>query len=180
MSCARNQSGYNGQVTKVREFLDERERCLREAIDTLRSEVIPLEQELLEVRLAKGALKRDAANSDQPRLALASPAVLRVHDAHTATSAGQPTLTTDPYRSPYFRLTIKQLVQKALEEHFQHGASANEMLHLFENVYGRGDIARTSLSPQLSRLREDGIIFRTGHLWRLRQKAPDEKAATDQ
>lgn len=132
------------------------------------------------MRLAKGALKKDAANSEQPRLALASPAVLRVHDAHSTTLADEVTLTTDPFRSPYFRLTIKQLVRKALDEHFQDGATAKEMLHLFENVYGRGDIARTSLSPQLSRLREDGIIFRNGHVWRLRQTRPDEKAATDQ
>ncbi len=167
-------------MASVREFLDDRERSLREAIQTLRSEIIPLEQELLDVRLAKGALKKDAANSEQPRLALASPGVLRVHDAVSASTTDTVTLTTDPFRSPYFRLTIKQLVQKALDEHFQDGATANDMLHLFENVYGRGDIARTSLSPQLSRLREDGIIFRTGHLWRLRQKRSDEKAATDQ
>ena len=173
-------SWYESDVTSVREFLDDRERRLKEAIHSLRSEIIPLEQELLDIRLAKGALKKDPANSEQPRLALASPGVLRVHDANSSSNAEKITLTTDPFQSPYFRLTIKQLVQKALDEHFQGGATANDMLNLFENVYGRGDVARTSLSPQLSRLREDGIIFRNGHTWRLRQKRSDEKAATDQ
>ena len=167
-------------MTSVRDFLDDRERRLREAINSLRSQIIPLEQELLDVRLARSAIKSDASNSEQPRLALATPGVLRVHDASSASTTDKIALTTDPFRSPYFRLTIKQLVQKALNEHFQNGATANDMLNLFENVYGRGDIARTSLSPQLSRLREDGIIFRTGHTWRLRQIRSDEKAATDQ
>ena len=168
-------------MTNVRRFLDDHEEGLKARLSALRSEIIPLEQELLEVRLAKAALKRDGNPEDQPRFALASPTALQIDDATSLATSNRISLTTsDPFRSPYFRLTIKQLVQKALTEHFPNGATANQMLDLFANVWGRGEIRRTSLSPQLSRLRDANIIFRTGHIWRLRQAREPEIAATDQ
>lgn len=166
-------------MSNVRRFLDEHERTLKERISALRSEIVPLEQELLEVRMAKSALHKDDGASE-PRLALASPGALRIHDAVSSSDASHIVLTTDPFRSPYFQLTMKQLVMKALAEHYPNGATANQMLDLFANVWGRGDIVRTSLSPQLSRLKDDRLISRVGHIWRLRQNTIDEKAATDQ
>lgn len=168
-------------MTSVRRFLDEQEELLKGRLSALRSEIIPLEQELLEVRLAKAALKRDSNPDNQPRFALASPAAFQIEEASSGTSADTVALSaSDAFRSPYYRLTIKQLVQKALSEHFPNGATANQMLDLFANVWGRGEIMRTSLSPQLSRLKDDNFIFRTGHVWRLRQIREPEKAATDQ
>lgn len=163
-----------GTVTSVRQILGDHERALVERLDALRSQIIPLEQELLEVRLAKSALPKEGGSSDQPRLALAHP------NSSKVAGSASPVLTTDPYRSPYYRFTMKQLVVRALMEHFPKGATANQLLDLFANVWGRGDIARTSLSPQLSRLREEGLIFRNGHVWHLRHARAEEKAAADQ
>ena len=164
----------------MRRFLDDHERSLKERIGALRSEIVPLEHELLEVRMAKAALHKEDISSSEPKLALASPGVLKIHDANSTAQTTTVVLTTDPFRSPYFQLTIKQLVIKALTDHFPNGGTANQMLDLFANVWGRGEILRTSLSPQLSRLKDDGRIFRIGHVWRLRLIRPDEKAATDQ
>tara|TARA_Y100000588_G_scaffold324806_1_gene358178 strand:+ start:179 stop:742 length:564 start_codon:yes stop_codon:yes gene_type:complete len=64
------------------------------------------------------------------------------------------------------KMTLKQLVVKALKEHFQNGATANQLLDLFERKWGR-QIMRTSLSPQLSRLKNDNIIELEGKTWHL-------------
>jgi hypothetical protein len=64
-------------------------------------------------------------------------------------------------------LTMKQLVVKALSEHLENGATANEMLDFFARKWGRTEIMRTSLSPQLSRLKEDGAIRLEGKVWKI-------------
>ena len=161
-------------------MLDEHERDIIERLATLRAQITPLEQELHEVRMAKAALQREAANTREPQLALANPAHLKAGDGARSVLAPV-VLTTNFERSPYAHLTIKQLVLKALHEHFPGGATANQMLDLFANVWGRGEIARTSLSPQLSRLKEDDhLIFRRGHVWHLRNPPSDEKTAVGQ
>ena len=62
-------------------------------------------------------------------------------------------------------LTIKQMVVKALGEHLTNGANANELLDFFTREWGRNEIMRTSLSPQLTRLKIDGKIQRRGKVW---------------
>ena len=64
-------------------------------------------------------------------------------------------------------LTFKELSLKALSEHFRNGATANELLEFFATKWGRNDVVRTSLSPQLSRLRQEGRIILEGKIWRL-------------
>jgi len=59
--------------------------------------------------------------------------------------------------SQFPHLTIKQLVLKALAQHCPNGATANELLAVIDLAYNR-DLTRTSLSPQLSRLKEEGKI----------------------
>ena len=63
-------------------------------------------------------------------------------------------------------LSLKQLITKALREHLVDGATANEMLDFFAKHWGRV-IMRTSLSPQLSRLKENGIVELRGKVWHL-------------
>lgn len=63
-------------------------------------------------------------------------------------------------------LTFKQLIVKALSERFQNGATANQLLDYFKSAWGR-EIMRTSLSPQLSRLKQDGKINQRGKVWYL-------------
>ncbi|MEO1046892.1 MAG: hypothetical protein AAFW59_01050 [Pseudomonadota bacterium] len=71
-------------------------------------------------------------------------------------------------------LTFKQLTLKALSEHFEDGATANELLDFFRTRWGRTDIVRTSLSPQLTRLKRDGKISLNGKTWRLASKENGE------
>jgi hypothetical protein len=72
--------------------------------------------------------------------------------------------------SPYYQYsTIKQLIKKALTEHFQSGATAFQLREFFRDAWAR-DIDRESLSPQLSRLRSDKIIDREGNIWFLIKK----------
>jgi hypothetical protein len=53
--------------------------------------------------------------------------------------------------------TIKQLILAALRDHFRDGATGTELSEYFRTVHGRNH-DRTSISPQLSRLREDGVV----------------------
>jgi len=71
--------------------------------------------------------------------------------------------------SPYEHLTMKQLVMKALTEHFQSGATAKQFREFFRDAWAR-NIDRASLSPQLSRLRSEKIIDRDGNVWVLFKK----------
>jgi hypothetical protein len=59
--------------------------------------------------------------------------------------------------SPYLHLTMKELVTKALTEHFHDGATAKQLREFFRDAWGR-NIERANLSPQLSRLKGDGTI----------------------
>jgi hypothetical protein len=68
------------------------------------------------------------------------------------------------------RMTIKEMVVQALGEHFPSGATANQLLDYFRLEWGRKEM-RTSLSPQLSRLKDSGIITLRGKVWHL---APNE------
>ena len=60
---------------------------------------------------------------------------------------------------------MKQLTLKALNEHFQKGATARQLLRFFKDAWGRDDVVRSSLSPQLTRLKNDGKIRRDGIRW---------------
>lgn len=71
------------------------------------------------------------------------------------------------------KLTIKEMVVKALAESFPNGATANQLLDHFYRAWGRKEM-RTSLSPQLSRLKEDKMISLEGRVWHL---GPKEKGA---
>ena len=58
-------------------------------------------------------------------------------------------------------LTIKEMIVRALSSgHFQQGAKPNDIREFIKNAYGR-DVPATSLSPQLTRLREEGTIEQT-------------------
>ncbi len=129
----------------VRSVLEELERQLQSRVDALRRELEPLERELSDVRKAKSALAprpTEAAGS----LNLSEAAL---HEA------------PEPYRS----MTMKQLIRAALREQFPNGATANQLLDFFAHSWSRRDIVRSSLSPQLSRLRWDKEIDRNGYRW---------------
>lgn len=67
-------------------------------------------------------------------------------------------------RSPP-KVTIKQAVKSVLED-FPDGLSALEILAEVNERF-QLEVVRTSLSPQLTRLKRDGVIKRDHHRWRL-------------
>jgi len=100
----------------------------------------PLEKELAEIVRAKSAVGMSSGVSYG---ALRAP-ILGKHPA------------------PY--MTIKQLVREALDTCFRDGATVKQLIGFFKESWDR-EIRQESLSPQLSRLRTDGVIERRGHVW---------------
>jgi len=73
---------------------------------------------------------------------------------------------------------FKEKVKTALQEKFPNGASANDILKYLNDRWER-QIVRSSLSPQLSRLKKEGVITLDNDIWRLAQKdsaSPEEEA----
>lgn len=65
------------------------------------------------------------------------------------------------------KMSVKAMVLDALEKHYPQGATALDLLDCFAKAYERDDVARTSLSPQLTTLKNDGKISRDGMHWHL-------------
>lgn len=148
----------------VRETLDSIEQELLGKIEKLRGELVPLEGELADVRRAKAALTK---SEGAPRSASFSTSIAPV----TLTAVGA---------VAYQSLTMKELTLKALKEQFPQGAKAGQLLEHFRNAWGRGDIVRSSLSPQLSRLQMERKIHRTkGNVWVLGIRPEKNEAPTE-
>jgi len=137
----------------LRNILDRREAELSELLADLRTQMAPLEQELRDVRVARQAI------AAQPKL---QPNGFEATERAMAYFNGQPFRPTE-----YQNWTMKQLVRKALKERFSEGATARQLLDLFHDEWGRIDIVRSSLSPQLSRLSKEGVIYRKALIWHL-------------
>lgn len=146
----------------VRDLLADHEADLIGRLKALRDQIIPLERELAEVRRARNAVSMIDYGPEQTQI----PFPAKGESGEPKPAAFQSNDVNSP-RSPYARLTIKHLVRKALTEQFERGATANELLDFFADAWGRSDIARTSLSPQLSRLKQDGEIILIGQKWSL-------------
>jgi hypothetical protein len=68
------------------------------------------------------------------------------------------------------KLTIKSMIVTALTSHFHDGATPAELRTFIKDVFSR-EIDRTSMSPQLARLREDGAVEQRDMKWRLSERA---------
>lgn len=64
-------------------------------------------------------------------------------------------------------LTFQDMVVEVLKRRPQ-GAGAKELLILIKDFHGKS-IMRSSLSPQLSRLKSNGVLSLEGGIWRLTQ-----------
>lgn len=160
-------------------YLEEREKYLETEVAKLRALIAPLERELFEVRVARRAVTKKSPEPQQRQLFQHRP--LHVDEAVAEIWKQYLELKAAKDSSPYAGLTIKQLVTKALDEQFPSGATASQLLELFSSGWGRSDIVRTSLSPQLSRLRKEGRVDRRGTVWFLRRPQLQHKnAAADQ
>ena len=138
-------------MSTIIQLMEKREKEVTQQIENLRKQLAPLEAELSQIRVAKAAINSD---DDYEPLAPDSPRPLAQ-------------LVFPPVLGAYHHLTMKQLTMKALAEQFPAGATARELIKFFKNAWGRADVVRSSLSPQLSRLQEDGFIKREGRVWHL-------------
>ncbi|APL94713.1 hypothetical protein EWH08_19730 [Sphingobium indicum] len=111
-------------------------RKLSEELDHAIAKVAAIEAEMAAVEAALAAI----------------PQIESVEKAATPPSGGR-------------KMSVKAMVLDALERHFPQGASALDLLECFAKEYGRDDVARTSLSPQLTTLKNDGKIARDGMAW---------------
>jgi hypothetical protein len=152
----------------VRELLDDHISTILSQIGPVRLQLAGMERELADARKARNALSQEGdAPSRTDALAEAIKERMRRHEAYMAEAKDKAGPAEEQPNSPYAKLTMKQLVRKALSEHFANGATAIEMLDFFRDAWGRDDVVRTSLSPQLSRLKRDGEIELDGMTWRL-------------
>ena len=62
------------------------------------------------------------------------------------------------------------MILTALTSHLDDGATLAELRTFIKDVFGQ-EIDRTSISPQLARLREDGAVEQRGRRWRLQEPA---------
>lgn len=161
----------------LRDYLDRRERELVEEIEGLRNQLIPKEAELAEVRSAESALGMTYGRNLLEDISARATSVDASNMLQRSSNAIAPGAWLMGSQSPpvpipmpalYDAMTIKQLVIRALWDNFcETGATAAELCEFFRYAYGR-DVERSSLSPQLSRLRDIYIeqVAKTGK-WQL-------------
>ena len=162
------------------QYLDRREVELQERIDGVHKTLIPLEAELADVRKAKAAISErhePAAFRVWTQHTLRRPSLVEMAEKVMQRRSLNDAASVDAEFteiSPYAHLTQKQLVLKALTEHFPKGATANELIEFFHNAWKRTDVIRSSLSPQLSRLKVEDKIGLRGKTWTLLAPGNDE------
>jgi hypothetical protein len=176
------------------QYLERRERELSHQIAALKGEIGTREHELAHVRSAKrqiGQLGTDdkarfgvpgslaALGAATTRLSdLAKPVGISLSALGEQMSEGgrkiAEALQAGAIGIGPFPLTIKQLIMRALLDHFrQGGATVTELRQFILDAHGR-DIDRTSLSPQLTRLRNEGHISLVNGRWVLGAHAHDD------
>jgi len=147
----------------IEEYLSGQVAKLRAEIDEITRRIAPLQIQLNKAERALEAAKSVADETDE--------------STHiVATTSGGTTCIYDPavgdYTSDFRSLTMKDLTVKALKEHFRNGATSSQLLEFFADKWGRSDIMRTSFSPQLSRLKNEGMISLVGKVWVLEDGHP--------
>jgi hypothetical protein len=148
--------------TTLREFLEERERQVKEALGIVERVRAPLELELAEIQKSKAALDGSGKPYPQKFYIRRTVPQARFYGGGIATDVD----VLPPVRSRFEAMTIKELIRMALTEHFPQGATARELINFIREVYGR-TIERWNFSPQLSRLRQDGEVTLDEHVWKL-------------
>jgi len=84
-------------------------------------------------------------------------ALSQLNSAHTPPSDPLAELAKIISEPPPPTMTIKQMIMAALRDHFHNGASPTELRDYMRAVYAK-DVDRNSISPQLTRLREQGAV----------------------
>jgi hypothetical protein len=160
------------------DLLKRRERELIQQTAAIRGMLVPKEDELAKVRQALQALGIQPNYVEQLR------PFLDQDQANPYVPPG--ILNQNPYQpqadTPLAlfagNLTIKEMILAALKDHFRHGATPSELRDYMRTAYGR-EIDRNSISPQLARLREEGLVQNANALtgtWELALRGTIENA----
>jgi hypothetical protein len=158
----------------VYQYLVRRERELVTQLPIFQAEVSVRESELAHVRSAMrqisqlgGADKLRFGASEEPKTAIE--AVSEAVAGEVARSGSPLTLLLSN------ETTIKDMILKTLWTTYRdNGATSVQLREYILLGYGR-DIERTSFSPQLSRLKDEGLLKRKGgdDVWRLTLRGLD-------
>jgi hypothetical protein len=152
------QSNALSQDVTVSQYLVKREKELIQQTAALRGLLAPKEKELEAVRQAMEAigLPRSYAEGLRPFLEQDEGAQKAYPGIFNATDAAMLNLLAE-------NLTIKDMILRALNDHFKKGATPSELSDYMRTAYGR-IVDRNSISPQLARLRDEGLVQNTNAL----------------
>ena len=143
-------------ATELRLFLSAREKELRQEFEALLEQRQALRSQMEDVTTRLVRLKNELDE---------------IGKAQQAIGGGQ--------SEPKIELTIKEAVLKVLEE-AKRGLTAQQILAAINERFFNGKIARSSLSPQLSRLNHgDHKVKYDGLLWSLRLENDEGPASTE-
>ena len=83
---------------------------------------------------------------------------------------------TLPFNLPvqFVRPTIKEGIIQLLEEVYPMGLTALEILDRLNRRWWRGELKRTSLSPQITRLKNSGDVIGERGTWKVTNKTAPE------
>ena len=188
-------------MVNLRDFLERREKELTERHAQQRRQVIPIDAELAEVERALKAIipenepiltgrsptglrlylqKREVELREMLATIYQSQEDIEyeldeIRSVKTAVGSKDSAIVwPNAVEVPYGSMTLRELIIKALKEHFPTGATIGQLLEFFRDKWGR-EIDRQSLSPQLSRLFSASQItqFGDGREWHLLPPRPE-------
>lgn len=157
----------------LREYLEQREKEVLEQMLKLHRELRMLGLELAEIRTARGAIEAGSQDLQSLTNALILNSKWKPStDAELDLIDPLPSIGSLGAVAAFAQLTIKELVVKALEQKFKVGATVRDLADFFRDEWNR-HVERASLSPQLTRLFQEGTIgrIRSSKRWFLLQKA---------
>jgi hypothetical protein len=168
MDDPRPRNALLSEEEPLADYLKRRERELTQQTAALRGMLLPKEKQLEEIRQAMKAIGIQPGYVEQ-LLPFLDQSGAKVGVLNQSTNE-------DPYVGVLKtgeQLTIKEMIMGALNHHFQQGATPSELSEYMRTAYGR-EIDRNSVSPQLARLREEGLVENTNALngkWMLTLRA---------
>jgi len=154
----------------LRSFLERRERELTHQLAALRGQIESKQIELADIQRVRATLAPPPSPPDNTSLDVAADLARATHRPRVDLNpmSGVPPSNEKP--------TIKSMILTALTSHFHDGATLAELRTFIRDVFGR-EIDRTSMSPQLARLREDGAVEQRDMKWRLSERARQPSVA---
>lgn len=156
------------------EFLDRRERELLAELPPVEAQVEAIRAELVAVRTARSSISKPVTavlgtvhfETVEERIQFND--VSNVAELIPPSGLEALRETMSVFTDDDSHRTIKQLVVMSLEQHMpfrRYGATTAELRKHIKAEYDK-DIEVTSLSPQLSRLREDGVVEFVDGKWK--------------